>query len=157
MPQPKNFSFFSSRLVKGKRNCLSKLLYLQEVFCFHDSESSLTWCKIYSSIPPDLSLIQSWLIQHVEHSEEVVNVVFVCCEGKQREISQDTRNETHYHSRDKRGRTWGTCFWVHACCFWRYSCRVRGVRATGLNKLRFPSWCLCELIRVCALVSVFNW
>lgn len=112
---------FSSRLAgEKKKHLLSKLFHLREVHWFHESESSLTWCKIYSSIPPDSSLIQSMLIQHMECSEGAINVVIVCCEEKQRERSQDTRNKTQYHSRDKRSRTWGTCFRVHAYCCWRH-------------------------------------
>ncbi len=107
-----------------------------------EMNSSLTRCNISSSILPDLSLIQSLLIQHMGRSEGVINVVFVCCEEKQRERSQDTRDKTLHHRRDKRGRTWGTCFWVHACCFW-CCCWLR---------------CACsEVLSSLILMSVFSW
>lgn len=149
MPQPRNLNFLIHAGGK-KKNLLSKLLYLREVYWFHESKSSLTWCEIYSSIPADLSLIQSWLIQHMEHSQGVINVVFVCCEEKQRERSQDTRNKTHYHSQDKRGRTWGTCFQVHACCFWWYRWLRGATGRTVFSKLVFV-W-----VSLSPYMSVFN-
>lgn len=135
----------------GKKIFWANSSILGEVYWFHVSKSSLTWCKIHSSIPPDLSLIQGLLIQHMERSERVINVVFVCCEEKQRERSQDTRDKTHYHSRDKGGRTWGTCFWIQACRFWWYRW-LRGVCATGFtafSKLMFVWVSLLVFVHSC--------
>lgn len=155
MPQPENLNFL---LQAGGEKKISKLFYLKEVYWFHESKNSLTWCTIYGSILPDLSLIQSWLIQHMEGGKRVINVVFVSCEEKQRERSQDTRNETHYHSRDKRGTTWGTCFQVHACCFLmvpltkRFVCVcVCTTGLTAFSRLMFVWFCLCccTCVHVC--------
>lgn len=151
MPQPMILNFLihagEKEKRKKKKNLLSKLFYLREVYWFHESKSSLTRCRIYSSIPADLSLIQSWLIQHMECSEGVINVVFVCCEEKQRERSQDTRNKTHYHSQDKRGWTWGTCLQVHACCFLTKTSVCNHGGWGGLTALTADvSLCLCVAV-----------
>lgn len=51
-------------------------------------------CNIYGSILPDLSLIQSLLIQHMELSQGVINVVFV----RTRERESDHRIQETKHS-----------------------------------------------------------
>lgn len=86
----------------------------------------------------------------MEHSERVINVVFVFCEEKQRERWLDTGNKTCYHSWDKRGRTWGTCFQVHACCFWWY----RWQRVLCVTYCVFQAEVYCMWVSVCGCVCV---
>lgn len=90
---------------KEKKNPLSKLFYHEEVYRFHESKSSLTWCKIYGSIPADLSLIQSLLIRHMEGTQLESDECCVCTlwgetEGeitgyKERDALSEPRQKRH--------------------------------------------------------------